>query len=776
MMTSSISMANSDDGRLYLSTPYNTSVPGMLLNLDPNDSANGEISLYEDILFPEGTKFVDAGMFTVANYGNGDNKALLPLAFVNPILSNGEVDTSITLGFPYHFFYEQNTQLKLSKRNRPEINESIAAGYNNTGKSFNGELAALENYINSLREVTNSKIYNGQIFTTGGSTEVAQGADTVGSVTATTLPEPSAQTNSVPRPGTRPNRQAPPASANASPSTPSAIPPPPSATVGSAPAKPTPAVARQETPSAQQAVAQQTPPTTVQKTQGPASSGAVAEQTESFRKDPKLASLMDVKLTSEIQNPRVVVRNGENVQIKIQKETSFSTNTRFVPIPWEDLRTHNETKEVYGAFYNIDELNQTGTSEVYLLPLQSLTYKDEVTGETKPVNATFIKEGARRQTQQTASRTAPPAPRQGRAEETSRAQAPKIPSPPSQRQASALNSRTPGEQHPRGSATPTASKLSTAPKVQEVQGAKVALSECRNHNVINKLGEECVLTEIPNFQLVKEELVDQLNGTSKVQSVLMNSGIIAMDNSSKVCSKLDISYEQYLDDSRAQAKVEEYKNAMTEAHNAIRDKLFAIPISRRSRPFQQEAQSGRETYSCPHKNECRYSYDSYTYPPLPLKEEISLYSDSFAQKLDMKIYGPTENNKYLVRFQRGGSDYMALVVEDNAGRWLSGDVGNIIDQMEKYKKDFPHQDLRSIQNAYSDKRLRDSKEAYFLNLETDSNGRKKKESVRIGAPESSDFMSKVQTNRTFYGISCLQNPLRVSLPGAKVDSGTATAE
>lgn len=318
--------------------------------------------------------------------------------------------------------------------------------------------------------------------------------------------------------------------------------------------------------------------------------------------------------------------------------------------------------------------------------------------------------------------------------------------------------------------------------VEPVSGGMTP-AQCSNETfsqLMSSVGEECQFVKLENYQ---QELTKQLNGESESSSLLVSSGVIAVDNNSKTCSAVSLRNEEQLTDPRAQAQVDEYLANMSTDYEKIVAAMFALPENeRREEAYVGEPKPGRNTYSCYRADQqCRYSFDYLAAEELNLAQEISLYSDDPSKTETLKIYGPNKDDKYLVRTIRNGEDFKATILHDNSS-WYSnslfgaGDVQSVISAMKSYNSDYKHKTLAEIQAAYGGTAVRESKSGQVLLLETMmGDGENQVEKAMVGTPEATALMSKINTDKTFYELKGCSLKKSNSAPAAPSTESEAQA-
>jgi hypothetical protein len=724
------------DELFYLDSKYSMDLPASLLEIttDENGKESGQVLTYEDQYFAPGTKFSYSGYVAVGSYGDSFNNSKMPLVFVYPVDENGVVDYSITLGFPAQFLINAETKKKASEYSY--LQTTFNEEYKKAGTTPAAETKGLEGYLSfvSRMQQADTKIAGGV---------PATGADVA---SAAHTPSPTVAKPVVERPRlsfspsvTDENKTA------------------------DAPAE-TPRVS-EDAP----AIPVLAKPDEVK----PVDDGLNADNV--YYNDPRLRSAVQVRTSESLSSVILEVKNEDGSNRYLRRTIDIPQGTRFIPILWkEDSKRDKSSQEMVRWFYKIDAdgniaTNESGEREVYILPLNKLSYKDPIDGKIKRVSeATKLYSGS---TSVAAKPEADVA-----ADEVASEKPVVIPSPV-----------TPAKVLPARpiSKTPEA-KIVVAPVVKPIvekdqndllPANALALTECGNQNFadeLSKAGEECRLVEIENFQLVKSQLIQQLKGENAPSSVLLNSGVIAIDKSTKMCSKIDVTHEAYVDDSRAQAKINEYKQNMTDAYKKIVSSIHTNKSGRIGAAFPSAPKESTHTYSCErNQSSCRYSYDFYTPEKLPLVNEITMYADDLSQQEKIKVYGPTEDNKYLVIFKRGGQDVRTLVLQDNPGLILNGPVGKLLKEMKAFESDYKYSRLSDIQKAYNSEKLNDSAMGHFISSETVyPNGQKQVLKERLGAPASLALIGKIRQNKTFYELKCRFNPLERKTALPKWDEGT----
>jgi hypothetical protein len=315
---------------------------------------------------------------------------------------------------------------------------------------------------------------------------------------------------------------------------------------------------------------------------------------------------------------------------------------------------------------------------------------------------------------------------------------------------------------------PRAPSVSTLePAVAE--GEQLAFSECRNQQFAQQVsasGEDCRLVKIEDFQLVKSQLIQQLRGNVEDRSVLLNSGVIAVDNTTKMCSQIDISHEQYVDDSRAQTQISEYKQNMDTAYRALLRRIHSPAGGNIGVAYNTAPQASRHTFSCDRNQQsCRLSYDFDQTARLPLLREVTNFADDATQQEQIKIYGPSDDNQYLFVMKRGGQIVRSLVLQDDPGLIRNGRVGQLLADMDAFESSHRFTRLSEIQEQYNSAFLRDSREGHFINSETIlPNGQPLRQSARLGTQEALALISQIRSNKTFYELQCRVNALQRSQP------------
>lgn len=503
-----------------------------------------------------------------------------------------------------------------------------------------------------------------------------------------------------------------------------------------------------------------------------------------YRINPRFENVIEVRPDEVIPQAIVqVVRDGE---IKyVNRSLNIPKDQRLIPILDEKKITVAGETSTRRAFHRINErgqiiLNSDKQPEIIYLPSSELVYtpvgRSEFVRLTDDAPLTLSTPFGGRQ-----APIAQPTARanNARTQNNDSAQDPAQARNRARQTPSALSSENPSSQTgrsqtPSADGSPTQQNTSAASRTsrqtQRPSGPSMAISECQNANFAAKLaptGESCELVEIENFQLVKSQLLAGLKGNATAaQSVLMSSGIIAVDESTNICSKVDVSHEEYVDDSRAQAQIERYKTNMDNAYRELLRKIHSPRHGNIGVAVVAAPAASQHTYSCDRNQQsCRLSYDYDQTERIQLKHEFSNYSDDPLTQEQINVYGPTKEDKYLFVLKRGGQIVKSLVLQDDPGLILNGPTGLLIHDLKNFETTHRFSKLSEIQEAFNTDRIRESKNGHFISIETEfPNGQAVKESERLGTKAAYDLIRDIRTGKRFYEMHCRINALRRSQP------------
>ncbi len=722
---------------LYLSAGM--PIPGYILGRDGDTFT---VSIIEDYMFEDGTQLMMTDSIALSRYGDEEDSALVPMIFVKPIKRNGDVDSDLTLAFPAQFLTNEATGKNLYDYEgiKRDFDSEYLSARENYGldedTDFETESVKLSEYMNyliSAQGIQTPKLYPGQLTMVDSSSTARRTTITAESEAANEQPEPSVESN-----------------------------------------KPT-TVATSRTSTIKPAqVAEETDQTTGQATtlviSQPSAGVTETDSIPNYKTDPRFADLMEVRTKDEVTDAayRVpFVAEDGSVTYKVVRADQIGEGQRFIPIPWDSkLKRNKSTQAIYRAFHKVNRqgditLGEDNQPIIFYMPLDDLAYVDPETQKIIDVTKTTI-----------LSRTATPRsePTPSTVADSAGAAETEDDSQEEGRPAIAVRSNQVDVQvSPAGQAEATRRAGSDSQPANAATrrstGQDRSFSECRNPEFLQGLadgGENCKLFQIENFSLVKSSLINQLGRPATDRSALITSGVIAIDNSSKMCTKISMSHEDYLDDAQAQEKISAYKQSMNESYGDIATSIFRNP-GRLAAAFGGKPQPSRYTYSCNrNQSDCRFSYDHYTPERLALVQEITNFADASGISEQVKVYGPTQDDKYLFVLQKGGRNIRSLVIQDNPFLLLKGDVGKVTKAMNAFKKEFRFNRLSQIQAEFDSPRLRESKKGHFLSSETVlPNGQVNNRKVRLKTPESLRFIHGLRQGKTFYQLNCSQN-LRTS--------------
>lgn len=705
---------SSTDARyVRLLNPYGMNLPA--LEIVPTNETAYNVDFYRETAFAPGSRFVYLERGGLAEYGyieNGDivgSSSLMPVVYLHPVDSNGVVNTNVILGMPANFleFESSNTNLYEDRSIRTFFescdldnnyicnpNSTPARGY--TTEVYQENLFKTQEvltYISSLSDA-----------------EPEEGALPVPSLALTAdvaVDSPGGGDVAAPvrlgedRPRLSYGEVAPEAVADETPQ---------------APRQPAPA---EESPADVAPVA-----------------AAVAAPLDpnNYNNDPVLRNMIELRLTERLQNP-LIRRYGETGDNVFRSDTSLPANTRFILVPNEPRKSTtgpNGEKIYYRVVYGVSPSGQIATNSegqraYFYIPEALLEYYDPESREIKPVtrdsNLVRAVSDTVVEPEVAADETAAEAPvAEVEASEEEAAVVPAVVEPPAE----------------------------ASPEVTN-------LSMCSNRAFARQYGtgSGCYMVEIENFQLVKSQLMRNLDS-----NVLTNNLVIAVDSTTNMCSHISLAKESYTDYS-------EYNQSLTTSFNEIRSALQSVPMNQRlGEAFPGAPTESRFTYSCERdKSACRFSYDHYLPETMRLRAEITNPSSDFNNQQTLRVYGPDSMNRYMVQYVRGSEILRTVVFEDNPGLILNGTIGSILSQMDDYS------DLQSDREGTES-------EGHFITSTTyDFDGQKVTQSERIGTPEALSLISRIRnsaqspanpsapaTSKKFYRLACSGSSEGVTAP------------
>ncbi len=702
--------------------PYGMSLPAMIFEPDPEAENAGPTYLEDDVFYTPGTRFAFTTNAQLGTYGYIDNNnSLMPMIYVNPVDSDGTVDTTKFYGFPANFLefessgtnvYDQQVirahfeSCDLSDNNMCDVSRPPVQGY--TSEVFQRELVKTEQFLALMTR------YQSDDLVSASAAEAAATEDDIASgdgpvETKIVASGPVVVRNDAPPVlgfGNLVERRAAEAAANED--------------AGSDDSNGSLEDDQSETQSGDEPAID---PTTVETQPAP-----LLTNPNNYFNNSNLRDSVVMSLKSSISDSYVRDLNTErSSNTFFQSNADLSAASRFILVPnVERKQSVNEDGQVTGylrVVYGVDNsgnifLDAQGRRAEFLIPETNLEYVDPTSSEVRVVSkdsklmGSGATESAKLETQglDMASETS--------ADEVKPTDNP-IAEPP---------------------VIPPAVKApAVATQTPEQDDGDLDLAEltiCSNTAFTKQQdpNSRCSLVEIENFKMVQSSLQRNLQN-----SVINQSIVIAVDNNSKMCSRISLSEEEFSDSSRhTQSLVEPFDQITTLFQSlGVKDRLGAAYLG--------DPQISKYTYSCNRdQSQCRFSYDHYAPETLKLNQDITMPSTNFATQKRIKVYGPDSENKYLVQFIVGTQVQRSVVLQNRPGLGglTDGLVDDILDSMDDYN------DLKSGDSS-------ETKTGHFISSQTvDSDRQNVVQKERLGTPAALSLISRIRSNKTFYRMYC----------------------
>lgn len=712
-------------------------IPAMVLNVkvvDGKKVAEPTNPLNSAYSFNNGEEFVSLGQVAVAPYGVNNDISYQPIVLVYKLGADGQPDKTVTFGFPAQFLYsEQN----VSAYEIPEKREAFDKQYHDLGKNFEVEAVNLQSYLNYRQRIS-------RVAPEEPASASTQGTDSNGDDDL----DFSRAITPISRPLPRP--------ANSR------------------------TTSRSET-SAHQPANQQPRIST----NSPVVDSGSDINYRDIIKNPKFKDVIETSIVSDLSTVRVRTTDGKAV---VDSDYEFKMGDRFIPVP--ALENGGRMVRVSDGYtlrrvYNVDIegniLLKDGEPVEFAIPQDQMQYFDVQANDWKPVGdeTNLDRDDSRGlvNSQSTPVPATSASPISAATEtQTSApvvATTPPLMVGPTTEVAPSINSAT-----QKSPSTRTASVPVRPPAPQtDTLGRKRQLSECSNQEMAQKLsayGESCQLVEINDFKLVKSQLIQDLKGERESTSLLMRSGVIAMNKTTSTCNRVDVTHEAYSHNRSSHTAVNNYKTGMASGYERILSLFHRREAGRIGAAFNDAPQNSNFSYACERdQKHCRYAFSQFNPIRLPIVQEMSMFAENPVYQEKVRLYGPSPDGEYLLVYKKGNQDSRAIVLRNQG----NGNIEDIISQMKIFEGTYKYKTIADIDRGHGANILREIDMGHFIRIqedETDQNARR----ARLGTPDGLSLIGKIRRENRFYQLQCLQNVLTrsSSLPSWNGSDGAAGAE